>query len=78
MTLPIASSALAVAGLFGTWLISRKHLIGWLYLVAFQFPAGAYDIWTRQYGFVLTTIIGAHIYWQGWRLRCGPIERTKQ
>lgn len=67
--LPEISLVLALTGLLGTFMISRGVRAGWLYMVAFQIPCGAYDIWTRQYGYLLTLAIGGWVYFSGWRRR---------
>jgi len=67
--LEIGSAVLAVTLLAGTAMISRGLRFGWLYLCALQLPAGAYDIATRQYGFVAVSLVGGWLYWRGWNRR---------
>jgi hypothetical protein len=67
--LEFGSIVLAVTLLAGTWMISRRVRLGWLYLCGMQLPAGAYDIVTRQYGFVAVSLVGGWLYWRGWQIR---------
>lgn len=50
----LGSAVLSVFGCTGMWIALRGHPRGASYwLLATQPPACAYDIWTRQYGFLL-------------------------
>jgi hypothetical protein len=71
MLLTLGSITLAALLLTGTAMTSHRIHFGWLYMTVMQLPAGAYDIATRQYGFVAITFVGGWLYWRGWRLRQG-------
>jgi hypothetical protein len=64
----LGSLALTLAVLLGTFLITHGHMrAGFLFLACLQIPAGAYDVATGQYGFVLMSLIGGTLYLRGWR-----------
>lgn len=64
----LGSLALTLALLLGTFLITHGHMrAGFLFLACLQVPAGAYDVATGQYGFVLMSLIGGTLYFRGWR-----------
>lgn len=67
--LEFGSIVLAVTLLAGTAMTSHGVRFGWVYLCAMQLPAGAYDVATRQYGFVAVSLVGGWLYWRGWRIR---------
>jgi hypothetical protein len=63
----LGSLALTLSLLLGTFLITHGHMRGgFLYLACLQIPAGAYDVATGQYGFVLMSLIGGALYLRGW------------
>jgi hypothetical protein len=53
--LVLLSLILSLGNLLGMWLISRHRTSysGWIFLITWQLPWSAYDIWTHQYGFLL-------------------------
>jgi hypothetical protein len=64
----IGSLALTLALLLGTFLITHGCMrAGFLYLACLQIPAGAYDVATGQYGFVLMSLVAGALYLRGWR-----------
>lgn len=67
----VGSVILAVALLGGTYLVSHGHVqAGCLYLACMQIPGATYDVLTGQYGFLLTSLVAAVLYYRGWaRLR---------
>ena len=67
--LELGSVILATLLLAGTAMISRGTQLGWMYLCVMQVPAGAYDVATRQYGFIAVSLVGGWLYWRGWRIR---------
>jgi hypothetical protein len=69
MSLPLLGSlALTLALLLGTFLITHGRMrAGFLFLACLQIPAGAYDVATGQYGFVLMSLVGGTLYLRGWR-----------
>lgn len=67
--LEIGSVVLAATLLLGTAMTTHGVRFGWLYLCGMQIPAGAYDVATRQYGFVAVSVVGGWLYWRGWRIR---------
>ena len=69
MMLEFGSVVLAVTLLAGTAMISRGVRFGWAYLCLMQLPAGAYDIATRQWGFIAVSVVGGWLYWHGWQIR---------
>jgi len=69
MLLVIGSITLAALMLAGAAMTSHRVRFGWLYLCWMQLPAGVYDIATRQYGFVATSLVGGWLYYRGYRLR---------
>jgi hypothetical protein len=71
LVLTVGSAALAAAMLAGTYMIAHGHRVGWLYLCLMQLPAGAYDVATRQWGFIATSIVGGTLYYRGWSRRKG-------
>ena len=69
MSVPLAGSlALTLALLLGSFLITHGHMrAGCLFLACLQTPAGADDVATGQYGFVLMSLVGGALYLRGWR-----------
>jgi hypothetical protein len=66
--LSVGSLALTLALLLGTYLITHGCVrAGCLFLACLQIPAGAYDVATGQYGFVLMSLVGGALYLRGWR-----------
>jgi hypothetical protein len=66
--LSVGSLALTLALLLGTLLITHGCVrAGCLFLACLQIPAGAYDVATGQYGFVLMSLVGGALYLRGWR-----------
>lgn len=72
MLLELGSVILATMMLVGTAAIVHGQRNGWLYLCLMQLPATVYDVLTRQWGFILTGLVGAVLYWRGWRRRRVP------
>jgi hypothetical protein len=70
--------ALTLALLLGTFLITRGYMrAGCLYLACLQIPAGAYDVATGQYGFVLMSLVGGVLYLRGWRRKDARESRSR-
>jgi len=65
--LEVGSVVLAALMLGGTALIAHGRRFGWLYLCVMQLPAGAYDVATHQWGFIVMGFVGGWFYWRGWR-----------
>jgi hypothetical protein len=64
----LGSLALTLSLLLGTFLITHGHMrAGFLFVACLQIPAGAYDVATGQYGFVVMSLIGGALYPRGWR-----------
>jgi hypothetical protein len=61
------SVVLAILNQSITWAISRKWRTAWLALMAAQIPNSAYDIVTRQYGFVAVSASACCIALTAWR-----------
>lgn len=69
LLLAVLSTVLALSSVLGTFLIARGRRWGWLFMVLFQVPCGAYDVWTSQYGFLLISALGGWAYWTGYTHR---------
>ena len=41
-------------------------------MLLFQAPVSVYDVATRQYGFLLISVLGGWAYFHGWRLARNP------
>lgn len=67
MTVTDWSYGLAVVNLGVQWLVAHHKPWGWLVGIAAQVPWTVYDIASRQYGFLLLTVVGVPIYLRGWR-----------
>jgi hypothetical protein len=67
MTLALGSVLLSLLNLASAALIAERRRTGWLVALAAQLPWTWYDLWTRQFGFLMLTIFYAPIYVRGWR-----------
>jgi hypothetical protein len=67
MTLAIGSVLLSLLNLGSAALIAENRRTGWLVALAAQVPWTWYDVWTRQLGFLLLTLIYVPVYLRGWR-----------
>ena len=76
MTLPLGSVLLSLLNLASTTLIAERRRTGWLVALAAQLPWTWYDLWTRQFGFLMLTIFYVPIYVRGWRKAPRPGHPT--
>jgi len=67
MTLALGSVLLSLLNLASSALIAERRRAGWLVALAAQIPWTWYDLWTRQLGFLLLTLIYVPVYVRGWR-----------
>jgi hypothetical protein len=67
MTLALGSVLLSLLNLASAALIAERRRAGWLVALAAQIPWTWYDLWTRQLGFLLLTLIYVPVYVRGWR-----------
>ena len=67
MTLALGSVLLSLLNLASAALIAEGRRAGWLVALAAQIPWTWYDLWTRQLGFLLLTLIYVPVYVRGWR-----------
>jgi hypothetical protein len=72
MTLALGSVLLALLNLASAALIAERRRAGWLVALAAQIPWTWYDLWTRQLGFLLLTLIYVPVYVRGWRKARNP------
>ena len=72
MTLALGSVMLALLNLASAALIAERRRAGWLVALAAQIPWTWYDLWTRQPGFLLLTLIYVPVYMRGWRKARNP------
>jgi hypothetical protein len=72
MTLALSSALLALLNLASAALIAERRRTGWLVALAAQIPWTWYDLWTRQIGFLLLTLIYVPVYVRGWRKARNP------
>ena len=72
MTLALGSTLLALLNLASAMLIAERRRAGWLVALAAQIPWTWYDLWTRQPGFLLLTLIYVPVYVRGWRKSTEP------
>jgi hypothetical protein len=61
------SFGLAALNLTVQLLIARKKAYGWLVALGAQIPWTAYDIATRQYGWLILSVVYVPVYIHGWR-----------
>ena len=66
MMVTLASALLALLNLAGAALIADRRRVGWLVALGAQIPWTWYDVWTRQFGFLLLTLIYVPVYLRGW------------
>lgn len=74
MTLMLASVLLALLNLASAALIADRRRVGWLVALGAQVPWTWYDVWTRQLGFLLLTLLYVPVYVRGWRKVCHPTD----
>lgn len=67
MTLALGSVLLSLLNIASAALIAERRRAGWLVALAAQIPWTWYDLWTRQLGFLLLTLIYVPVYLRGWR-----------
>ena len=67
MTLALGSALLSLLNIASAALIAERRRAGWLVALAAQIPWTWYDLWTRQIGFLLLTLIYVPVYLRGWR-----------
>jgi len=67
MTLALGSVLLSLLNLASAALIAEDRRAGWLVALGAQIPWTCYDVWTRQFGFLLLTLIYIPVYVRGWR-----------
>lgn len=72
MTLALGSALLALLNLASAALIAERRRAGWLIALAAQIPWTWYDLWTRQLGFLLLTLIYVPVNVRGWRKARNP------
>lgn len=79
--LVVGSCICASLGLLGMWLIARKHRVGWLVSLIANVVGIAYDSVTRQYGWIVGSIVGAVISvraWRAWKDATDPTSNNKE
>lgn len=74
MTLALGSVLLSLLNLASAALIAEHRRAGWLVALVAQIPWVLYDVWTRQVGFLLLTLVYVPVYLRGWR-RERPLAR---
>lgn len=67
MTLTLVSVLLALLNLASAALIADRRRVGWLVALGAQIPWTWYDVWTRQFGFLLLTLLYVPVGMRGWR-----------
>jgi len=67
VTIALGSVLLSLLNLASAALIAEDRRAGWLVALAAQIPWTWYDLWTRQFGFLLLTLIYVPVYMRGWR-----------
>ena len=67
MTLALGSVLLSLLNLASAALIAERRRTGWLVALAAPLPWTWYDLWTRQFGFLMLTIFYVPVYVRGWR-----------
>lgn len=63
---PYWSYLLTAVGVTGLWLAGRKSRIGWAVGLAAQVLWIAYAIATRQWGFIVSSIVYGAVYARNW------------
>lgn len=63
----IWSFALAAIGIFGLWLAGKEVRAGWLIGLVAQVLWIIYALFTRQYGFILSSLGYAFVYFKNAR-----------
>lgn len=76
MTLALGSVLLSLLNLVSAALIAERRRTGWLVALAAQLPWTWYDLWTRQFGFLMLTIFYLPVYVRGWRKAPEPAPPT--
>ncbi len=76
MTLALGSVLLSLLNLASAALIAERRRTGWLVALAAQLPWTWYDLWTRQFGFLMLTIFYVPVYVRGWRKAPGHANPT--
>lgn len=75
MTLTLVSVLLALLNLASAALIADRRRVGWLVALGAQIPWTWYDVWTRQFGFLLLTLLYVPVYVRGWRTARHPADQ---
>jgi hypothetical protein len=65
----LLSIVFALLGMSGTYLVSHNLPHALLFMAVITALGAGYDLWSAQYGFVLSSAIGAYLYWRGWGRR---------
>ena len=76
MTLALGSVLLSLLNLASAALLAERRRLGWLVALSAQLPWTWYDVWTRQFGFLMLTIFYVPVYVRGWRKAPGPAHPT--
>jgi len=63
----VGSIVLAMLNLSVTWMMTRKMRKAWVWYLAAQIPNTAYDILTRQYGFLAISCVSVFLGVSGYR-----------
>ncbi len=75
MTLTLVSVLLALLNLASVALIADRRRVWWLVALGAQIPWTWYDVWTRQFGFLLLTLLYVPAYVRGWRTARHPTDQ---
>ena len=67
MILIVGSVILAALCLWEMWLIARKRVLGWQLSVWTGLLNLAYDTYTHQYGWIVSSVVSMWIAWRAWR-----------
>ena len=67
MILLLGSCVLAAICLLNTWLVARKRVAGWIINFFSAWLNLGYDLYTHQYGWCASTLVGMWIAWRAWR-----------
>ena len=67
MSLALASVLLSLLNLSSAALIAENRRAGWIVALAAQVPWTWYDLWSRQPGFLLLSLVYVPVYLRGWR-----------
>ena len=67
MLLIAGSIVLAILNQSITAMISFRWRASWLILIAAQVPNSAYDVATKQYGFIAISLVSIVIAWRAWK-----------